>query len=97
MNSLPVGSPLPLVGEGQGVRAGAGMPQDFTIAGARSHPRPSPARGRGEQTCGVLERIKHSNPNKDLHASNPQLPPLRNRWRRTGLDGRPRPPDPGRA
>ncbi|SOY54366.1 protein of unknown function [Cupriavidus taiwanensis] len=52
-------------------------------------PNPSPASGRGETT--LSKKGTHHD------APHPPLPPLRNRRRRTGLDGRPCPPDPGRA
>ncbi|SOY53732.1 hypothetical protein CBM2589_B30187 [Cupriavidus taiwanensis] len=52
-------------------------------------PNPSPAGGRGETTLSVKGNAPHDQES--------QLPPLRNRRRRTGLDGRPCPPDPGRA
>ncbi|QBY52933.1 hypothetical protein E0W60_17455 [Cupriavidus oxalaticus] len=45
--TLPVCSPLPLAGEGQGVRAGGGIPPASTSSSRRPSPQPSPASGRG--------------------------------------------------
>jgi hypothetical protein len=52
--------PLPLAGEGSGVRViGAAMPNGLPVLRQRYHPHPNPLPLAGEGTCRVCESAAH--------------------------------------